>query len=257
MKLTDLCETPLVGRNDWNDEGYVIFEGLLDDPVLSDYEYEWLSVHGSQRGEAVNWQGWLDCTPYFRYSALRRLCCDPRLATALESVTGEPMAVHLNLTPWVSTERDWHSDQILNPPAVGDHYAAVWIALQDIHPDSGPFQFIPGSHRWPQVNQSKLRACLTDDENADPLWPRHAERILTPLFEAYINEREMEEEIVSYFPKRGDCMIWHPRLVHRGSKPNIPGMERRAVISHYSSLDRADMPFPAVQHEAGGWFFPW
>jgi len=195
--------------------------------------------------------GWPHATPYMHHDALRALCCDGGLGVELEALTGEPMGVHLNLTGWVSTERNWHQDSYLNPAHVGDSYAAVWIALGDIHPDSGPFQYVPGSHRWPQVDQAHIAEHY---DLTNPRWPKETEQILVPLFEAEIARRRAE--VVSYVPKRGDILIWHGRLLHRGSRAKATGMERRALIAHYSGINhRPDMP-PAVRHVRGGWFFP-
>jgi len=38
-------------------------------------------------------------------------------------------------------------------------------------------------------------------------------------------------------------LIWHGRLLHRGSRPTNPSLLRRALISHYSGINhRPDMP---------------
>ena len=164
-----------------------------------------------------------------------------------------PMGVHLNLTPWVTTERNWHQDGYLNPDHVTDHYLAVWVALDDIHPDSGPFEFAPGSHRLPKITHDRMLASLTEKEQASPMWPKYSERILTPLFERLIVKAGMS--VATYTPKRGDVLFWHARLLHRGSMANVPGMERRALIAHYSGIHhRPDMP-PAVPY-GDGYLFP-
>jgi ectoine hydroxylase-related dioxygenase (phytanoyl-CoA dioxygenase family) len=170
----------------------------------------------------------------------------------MEQLIGEPAAVHLNLTGWVTTRRNWHQDTYLNPSHVGDYYVAIWIALEDIHPDSGPFQFVRGSHRWPTVTREKILNAL-DPSERDHTWPKHSERLLTPLFEAEIEKRNAE--VITYLPKRGDVLFWHGRLLHRGSEPNVPGMQRKSLIAHYSGVNhRQDMP-TALPH-GSGWYFP-
>lgn len=166
------------------------------------------------------------------------------------NLLGEPAGLHLCLTGWRSTTRNWHQDSYLNPPHVGDFYVAVWIALENIHPDSGPFQYIPGSHRWPQVTRETIAPHVNLN---NPLWPTHSEAVLTPAFTAEIEKRG--EPVVDYLPERGDVLLWHSRLVHRGSIPNDPNMERRAAIAHFSGIQhRSDMP-PAIRH-SGGYIFP-
>jgi len=79
-------------------------------------------------------EGWASPTPYLEVPEIRELCLYKPLTDLLEHLLGEPMGLHLNLTGWVSTERDWHQDDYLNPPQLNGHYAAVWTALDRIHP---------------------------------------------------------------------------------------------------------------------------
>src|SRR6185295_1355506 len=169
----------------WRRDGYVILPGFLSPQVIDAYADAWIGANADRL------MGWPDNCPYMRIGALRRLCCDTDLAQILAFLIGEPMGVHLNLTGWRSTTRDWHQDGYLNPDHVADHYAAVWVALDDIHPDAGPFEYVPGSHRMiPPIRQKPmLRALGTDESNPD--WPAESERILTPLFEELIAEREL------------------------------------------------------------------
>jgi hypothetical protein len=240
-------------QQQWADDGLVIYHagpigGLLDEDAMAAYEDEW------RRHNVTSPGGWDYATPYMDHPALLDLCCQPHLAETLEDLIGEPMGVHLNLTGWTSTRRDWHFDQYLNEPYVGGFYAAVWIALDGISPHAGPFQYVPGSHRWwPPISQAKMREALGGD-GVGPDWPTKSERILSPLFEAELCNREVTPS--QFLGHRGDVLIWHSRLLHRGSVPVNPLLERRGLIAHYSGIrHRPDMP-PAVQHRLGGWYFP-
>lgn len=246
--LADLTVAPPPeGPADWNEDGVVIMPNFFPEELMSAYEQCWREHNTDRVG------GWPDCTPYRRHPELFNILTYGPLGDLLESLIGEPAGVHLNLTGWVSTERDWHQDSYLNPPHVGDYYAAIWIALDDIHPDSGPFQYVPGSHRWPQVTRELIVNALEPHER-DHRWPKYSERILTPLFEQEIVNREVPP--VSHIASRGDLLVWHGRLMHRGSKANVHHMERRALIAHYSGVNhRGDMP-RAKRSQNGGWYFP-
>jgi hypothetical protein len=266
LTLEDLSvPAPEPGPLDWNDTGVVILHDALNPDVVADYCAEWEAANGpvtlrdlivdddgaGQLLQAEHPGGWDDCTPYMRYPALMAMCCGTVLADALADLLGEPAGVHLNLTGWVSTERNWHQDGYLNPPEVGDHYAAVWMALGDVHPDSGPFQYVPGSHRWHRLVRERFEPFV---DMADPTWPKATEDILTPLLEAKLADEG--HEVVSYVPNEGDVLIWHPRLYHRGSTATVKGMYRPALIAHYSGIDhRPDMPAPE-RHPLGGYYFP-
>jgi ectoine hydroxylase-related dioxygenase (phytanoyl-CoA dioxygenase family) len=237
---------PLPSAADWNDDGFVIKKNLLPEDLMANYEQCWLENNSERRG------GWPDCTPYRRHPEVMDILTYAGINDTMAELIGEPAATHLNLTGWVTTTRNWHQDTYLNPPHVGDYYVAVWIALETIHPDSGPFQLIPGSHRWRTVTQERILNALTPAER-DHKWPTHSERLLTPIFEHQIKKRN--PEIVTYLPERGDVLFWHGRLLHRGSLANVPGMQRKALIAHYSGINhRSDMP-QAQQHKSG-WYFP-
>lgn len=247
---------PPIGPADWNENGYVIRESLLPEDLMSAYEDCWIrenaEVDSNGNVSFIRAGGWPDCTPYRRHGELLDILSYGPIHQQIEDLIGEPGGVHLNLTGWVSTTRNWHQDTYLNPPHVGDFYVAIWIALADITPDSGPFQLIPGSHRWPVVTQDRILAALPPEQR-DHRWPRYSESLLTPIFEDQIVRREAE--VLTYLPKRGDVLFWHGRLVHRGSSPTLVGKERRSLIAHYSGINhRQDMP-PAIKHN-DGWFFP-
>lgn len=276
MQLSDLEEdwpaelTPVTEREprtarqrQWADHGFIIERDVFDEDTLLAYEQEWLTHNGGDLdkitvGDPRTYAypgGWPYPTPYMSHDALRSVVCDTKLAAILEELTGELMGVHLNLTGWVSTRRDWHRDQYLNEPGVGDFYAAVWIALDTVRVDAGPFEFIPGSHKSRPISQTKTREALGADGDG-PAWPTHSERILTPLFDEAVQTARTSGRVKQFIAKRGEVLIWHGRLLHRGSTPSDPTLERRALIAHYSGVHhRPDMP-QAAQHEAGGWFFP-
>lgn len=264
--LEDLTEeAPAPGPLDWNDEGVIILKSHFSDEMIDAYKDEWKASNGFEFIEFVGEMdggpglgilhakrpiGWTE-TAYMRYPSLMDLCTDPGIAAELEKLLGEPAGVHLNLTGWISTFRNWHQDTYLNPAHVGDYYAAVWIALDDVHPDAGPFQYVGGSHRWNRLTQEKIGTVVN---LSDPMWPQHTEAILTPLVEEETAKRGAE--VTTYLPKKGDVLIWHSRLYHRGSVPNLPGAYRGACIAHFSGINhRGDMP-TAEQHPNGGWFFP-
>ncbi len=257
---------PPPGPADWNEDGVVLLPGFIDDELIAAYKNAWLDANhtppATRAGDVPlddplrEWKiaclrpgGWPDCTPYMRHPEILDLCAP--LAPVLEQLVGDQMGMNLNLTSWVSTDRDWHQDSYLNEPDVGDWYAAVWIALGEVHPDSGPFQYVPGSHRWPQVTREKIRPHV---DMSHYLWPKHSEVVLSPLFTDLIAEREAN--IVTHLPQKGDVLIWHGRLLHRGSTANVPGSYRPGFIAHFSGVNhRPQMP-TAREHPTGGFYFP-
>jgi hypothetical protein len=242
LDRTDCDETGLsADQKFWRDNGYLIKQGFIPEDLIDRY-CEVRARHPSPGG-------WTCPVPYMYVPELRDVSLYPPLMKLMESLIGEEMGLHLNLTGWVSTERNWHQDDYLNPPYINSWYAAVWIALDDIHEDSGPFEFVPGSHKWPVMKRHKVRMFLKPEERDHPNWPGLAERFINGVAEAEIAKRGIK--IRNFIAKKGDLLIWHGRLMHRGSYPKVPGMPRKTVISHYSGIShRIDMP--AVDRTSAG-----
>ena len=243
---------------EWQDDGLVILPRFMPYELIDDYCESWIKDNGSNN---IRPMGWPFDVPYMYVNPLKDMLTYKPLADTMADLIGEPLAVHLNLTGWRSTQRNWHQDGYLNPDTNRDFYMAIWIALDDIHPDSGPFQFVRGSHKFPVITNEKILSALGDNAIADPSWPKRSEEILTPLFEQLIIDAELQVE--DFIAKKGDVLLWHSRLMHRGSVPVDPELERRSCIAHFSGINhRPDMPeaFSRMgwrhQYELNGYYFP-
>lgn len=229
----------------WRRDGVLIKPGFFAGEVIDRYS--------AIRARVPNPGGWSCPVPYMHVAELRDICLDPRLSSLLGHLIGEEMGLHLNLTGWVSTDRNWHQDDYLNPPYVNSWYAAVWIALDDIHPDCGPFEYVPGSHRWSLMKSHRVRLFLNEDERETMAWPKLAERFVNDVATREIERRGPTP--VRFLARKGDLLIWHGRLMHRGSVAAVPGMERRALIGHYSGTShRIDMPEVAHTPKGSAYF---
>src|ERR1700722_5215424 len=120
-----------------------------------------------------------------------------------------------------------------------------WVALVRVVRVPGPFEYIPGSHRWPLLRGEKVRSFLTKEERTrldDGVnhWPKYSERFVTPAIETEISRYGAPSR--TFIGEKGDVLFWHGRLMHRGSIPTVPGRERRSLITHYSGIGhRPDM----------------
>lgn len=226
----------------WRENGYLVLPKFLPTTLIDNYCKMF-------REAGVVPGGWPNPQPYIDNPVMRDICCYPPLLKKIEEVIPTPMAVNLALTGWVSTTRTWHQDDYLNPSYINGWYVAVWMALDDIDPDCGVFEYVPGSHRWPLMRGEKIRAHLQPDQLSGA-WPVHAETMVTPLFDARIAETGLP--VKKFYAKKGDVLIWHARLAHRGSLPKVKGMLRPSLIAHYSSMTRrVEMPLHRRHKDQG------
>ncbi len=132
---------------------------------------------------------------------------------------------------------EWGSQQALHrdpvfvqtlPPS---HLIAAWIALEEIHPDSGPLVYMPGSHRLPYY-QFAPGEFLFDQSRYGP-----AEA------EAMAEHDRHQCAATGLAPEtllcpRGEVLLWHSSLLHGGSAVADPGRTRKSFVVHFSSADR-------------------
>lgn len=229
----------------WRDNGYLILERFIPDELVDRY----IAV----RSKIKDPLGWHSPSAYEDVEEMRDLALYGPLAKVTEELIGKPLGLHLVLTGWKSTTRDWHQDDYLNPPEVNSHYMALWFALDTISPDAGPFEFVPGSHRWPLVRQSKIKALLPPGKVMDDSWPWLSEEILSPFFEAEIDKRQVE--VKQFLGRKGDVLLWHSNLLHRGSLPRDPSLERRSLIGHLTAVGHRNDMHATKQHKGGGIYF--
>lgn len=253
VAFSDFEREKLYRQVEWSANGFLILRNFIPAYLIDAYvaRYEADNGKGAQVGYKSN-------TPYMQVDEIKDLALYAPLMEILAGLIGESMGMSLNLCNWVSTERNWHQDDYLNPPEVNGHYLACWFALDDIPPDSGVFEFVPGSHKWPVMRGEKVRALLEPHERNDPNWPRTAERFLDEVFENEIEKRAAQVYNWSD-AKKGDVLVWHSWLAHRGTKPKQPGLLRKALIAHYSGINhRPDMQKPLLWEngESKGYYFP-
>lgn len=238
----------------WRRHGYLILPRFMPDDLIDAY-LKLRDDTGIGLGGFENtvWDGTAE--------EIKNLGCHPPLAQKIEEICGEPLALNFTLTQFTSTERKWHQDDYLGSEKVYGRYCAVWIALGDIHPDSGPFEFIPGSHRWACMRGRLIR------EHLEPAvrhwqglpgegghWAQMAEAFTTPAYEDKI-ERE-NGALHAFHARRGDVLIWHGKLVHRGAIARIRGMRRPALICHYYPTDLDPHRIPLLtRHRDGGLYW--
>lgn len=227
----------------WTENGYLILERAIPEEVVDEY----VRVR-AKLPEA------LDASAYIQVPAMREVGLHPAITAAISEVIGEEMGLSLSLSNWTSTERNWHQDEYLNPPVIKAHYLAAWIALEDIDPDSGPFEFVPASHKWGILSRERVQRFMTLKDVRSPMWPKRSEQVLNGVFEELIAERGLESK--QFIGKKGDVLIWHTCLAHRGTEPRDRTLKRKALICHYTALSRGSRYYPRIGTAAtGGKFF--
>lgn len=195
-------------RKEFEDSGAVAVPALLPDKVIDQYVNDWwnrrFSFDNAHHGSGTT-------QLYATNPEIRSVLLNDRIVEVLEEL-GICVALHSELTQWRSANTGWHVDIFHGNVDAPGTYVGIWVALDDIDPESGVFQYLPGSHRWP----------LSSDDHSRVNDLCHEAMTANP------------HEVVSFIPKKGDILVWNGRVIHRGSAPKAD-IPRPALIGHYAN----------------------
>jgi Phytanoyl-CoA dioxygenase (PhyH) len=206
------------------EQGYVILEGLIDDDLVDAVNAE------IDQAVAAGYQGYKYGTSqriehlHDHYPSIRRLFLDRRYLDPLDNLFGARARPCQTLTYVFGSQQDAHQDTVHLTPFPAGYMCGVWIALQDIVPDSGELVVYPRSHRLPRVYLHEVGCAKVAGD-----WTEFGRTVVRRWGE--LIEQERLEPVV-YRPKKGTVLIWHENLMHAGSQRRDQSLERRSIVIH-------------------------
>lgn len=158
----------------------------------------------------------------------KKIMLHKNIVTFLEAVFGDKVIAMQSLLFKYGSQQPTHQDFAYVVSEVPSHLAAAWIALEDVHIDSGPLSYYPGSHKINKFNfgngiffNGKSTLNPTD---------------FATYLDAVCKSAGLEKKTLLI--KKGEVLIWHAALAHGGEEIRNPALTRKSYVCHYSS-DRA------------------
>lgn len=212
----------------WSDQGYLSWKGFFPSSTVEELNEETNRIVSA---------GKIPVTHDNKYPFLNResplidqVSKDPTLISLLSLILEKQVVPFQTLNFVKGSGQRAHSDSIHMTTYPLGYLIAVWIALEDVHPDSGPLLYYPGSHRLPYLLNDDFgkisSAWLTGDRSyAD--------------YEEVIGNLILQKNLQpSYFlPKAGDILIWHANLLHGGEPIKDRSKTRKSMVIHYFAAD--------------------
>jgi hypothetical protein len=190
-------------------------------PLLADELLGWMQ---HEAGPPRLQDGWL------QHDAIRSLALEPIILDALRTLYGREPFAFQTLNFAVGSQQHYHSDAVHFNSFPHGFMCGVWIALQDVEPESGPLHYFPGSHRLPYLSSRSLGL-----SRADVASERHPQILFEPIWQRAVDECGYGHE--SFLAKRGDILIWHANLLHGGQMVQDRGSRRWSQVNHYFFAD--------------------
>lgn len=123
-------------------------------------------------------------------------------------------------TGTVGHQDSYYLDTIPNGSLVG-----AWYALEDINKDAGPFWIIPKSHKQ----------LIYENDISKKRYADHDKFI--KVMSEYLNDKKLNVDIKPMLLDKGDCLFWHPYLVHGALENSNPILSRKSLTAHYYPSD--------------------
>lgn len=211
----------------YRDQGYFIARGLIDksfvDSVFDEYLRAWrdgaiVPVPGDRRY----------LNPHLKLQLSDRLLRHPKIVAYANRFLG------VRANPFQSIGSEFGSGQLEHSDAIHmstyplGYLIAAWVACEDIHPDSGPLVYYPGSHKLPY---ELSRAAGIDQKD----FRERGYTVYGEKYEPFVQRRIRELSLrPAYFAaKAGDVLFWHHNLLHGGSPIKEKTLTRKSMVFHY------------------------
>ena len=219
----------------WSEQGYVILRNLVEAPVLeavwSSYEEAVergrIQLPPEPAGEGDPHPGRY-LNPHKKAGDFCRVLKHEALARWIRILMERDPKPLQTIASHKGSQQGVHSDSIHMTTYPLGYLTAAWIAFEDIHPDSGPLVYYPGSHRLPYVFSNDVGISEQDfrQEGYKPYHDRYE-----PYIQALIRENGLTPHY--FHAGKGDVLIWHANLLHGGSARKDLQRTRKALVCHF------------------------
>jgi len=240
----------------WITYGFVIIENAVPheviDRVVLDTELAWSGTFPSIFVEHfVNGQIMFSpARPELRNAFGKMLDLYAVSQAARDAIFADPIRKFLNLvfkrpalafqslSFMAGTGQPIHQDTAYVVVSSPMEFAASWIALEDIQPNSGELEYYEGSHEMEEfLFHGKYKHMPLGD-------PDH-QKYLQSLHD---KAAAMGLKRKKFRPKKGDALIWSADLAHGESKDRDPSKSRLSIVTHYCPFELEPAYFQSVSH---------
>lgn len=179
---------------------------------------------------------------YLEREEVRRLALNERVTPILTALLGHVPVLCNSLNFRQGSEQGDHIDALFMTPRSPHHLVAIWVALEDCHPDAGPLRYYPGSHRIPPHVFSTGSNHVVDTEM--PAWHAYTH--------GEVAARGLQAQ--TFAARKGDVFIWSAYLLHGGSPIADPSRTRSSIVFHYYSDEDCMAMGETIVPEHGGYW---
>jgi len=212
----------------WSNKGYMVLENHFS-PATCDAIMQEIEALMKKGVLQFKWGNKLMFANK-KSALIRKITQDADISKLLNFLLDKEMVPFQTINFITGSGQRAHSDSVHMTTYPLGYLLAIWIALEDVHPDSGPLFYYPGSHKLPYL--------LNNDWNTNSSFlslGKHDYPDYEDMIEELVQKKQYpKEELIA---KKGDVLIWHANLVHGGTPIKNPALTRKSMVVHYYASD--------------------
>jgi ectoine hydroxylase-related dioxygenase (phytanoyl-CoA dioxygenase family) len=222
--------SPEIQKNilEWSQKGYMILENYFS-PAACDAINEEIDKLMKNGALQFKWGNKLMFANK-KSELIRQATQDKVISQLLNFLLDKEMVPFQTINFINGSGQRAHSDSVHMTTYPLGYLIAIWVALEDVHPDSGPLFYYPGSHKLPYLLNNDWNAnnsFLSLGKNDYPDYEDMVEELLE-------KNKFPREELIA---KKGDVLIWHANLIHGGAPIRNKALTRKSMVVHYYASD--------------------
>ncbi|WP_404712291.1 phytanoyl-CoA dioxygenase family protein [Sphingomonas sp. MMS24-J13] len=156
---------------------------------------------------------------------VQAIAANPKVLDLLSRLYGRRAFPFQTLNFPVGTQQHLHTDAVHFSSIPQRFMCGVWLAMEDIEADAGPLSYVPGSHKWPILDNAMIGRRGADQTHGSAQTPYH------DAWNALVAEHNIPAK--SFLARKGQALIWCANLLHGGSVQNNPNLTRWSQVTHY------------------------
>ena len=215
----------------WDSDGYLVLEKCIAESALDSI---WSAYESAiEQGRVIPEDGAGDNDPYpGRFLSphkavpeINELLHNPTICDWVQKLCNRTPIPYQTIASFAGSEQAVHSDSVHMTTYPLGYMVAAWIAFEDIHEDSGPVVYYPGSHRLPYLS-SRSVGIQQKSTDYDEYQKKYE-----PAIQRLLDQQGLAPRYLT--AKKGDVLLWHANLLHGGSPRKNSQLSRKAVVCHY------------------------
>jgi hypothetical protein len=165
-------------------------------------------------------------------SACLRIMFTPKISEFLGLIFESKAFASQSLGFLRGSAQECHQDSAYVVYTLPRHFAASWIALEDVTIGAGELVYYPGSHRLPDYLYPGHHKSVSEARRMGAAEDRLDQAVRTHVASLHSRAEHAGYTSEVFAATAGDVLIWHADLIH-GGNPVSSSITRKSFVTHY------------------------